>query len=458
MRRSLLATLTLLVVWASGPLSLAQPVDQQTIYQARDRVMPALVHIQPVIKNYFTGELEKQAVVGSGVIFHPDGYVVTNYHVAGKAVRIICTLSDKEQVPAEYIGGDPMTDLAVIKLDLSRYSGEIHVASFGDSDALRAGQYVLAMGSPLSLSRTVSAGVISTPDRYFSADVRLPTGEPTGRYNLWIQTDAAINPGNSGGPLVDMNGDVVGINSRATFFANNLGFAIPVNVVKEVTGRILSDGEVTRSYLGFHCQAMQELEDHFGTAPNTGVLIASIDPGSPAEQAFLRGGDIVLEMNGEPVSARFVEELPGFYRSIAELPPGSEVQLKVLRDDQSYEFRLTTRELGELLGEDFEARDWGFTVKAITRQMQVDNQLRDSTGVFVVGVKRAGPADEGGMARADVIKTINDDDIRDLDHFRTLYESRATEVTDRVLLTISRGGATRYVLLKIDQESGDDHE
>ncbi len=458
MRRWLLAPLALLLVISMGHIALAQPVDQQSIYEARDRVLPALVHIQPVIKNYFTGELEKQAVVGSGVIFHPEGYVITNYHVAGKAVRIICTLNDKEQVPAEYVGGDPMTDLAVIKLDLTDYSGEIHAASFGDSDSLHSGQYVLAMGSPLSLSRTVSAGVVSTPDRYFSADVRLPTGEPTGRYNLWIQTDAAINPGNSGGPLVDMNGEVIGINSRATFFANNLGFAIPVNVAKEVSRKILKHGEVTRSYLGLHCQAMQELEDYFGTAPNTGVLVSSIDPGSPAEQAFLRGGDIILEMNGEPVSARFVEELPGFYSRIAEMEPGSNVRLKVLRNEETYEFELTTRELGELQGEDYEAAEWGFTVKAITRQMQVDNQLEDSTGVFVVGVKGAGPADEGGLIRSDVIKTINAETIHDLTQFRTLYESMVADTTERVLLTVSRGGSTRYVLLKIDQESGDDNE
>ena len=235
----------------------AAPTDlQERIYYARDRVLPALVHIQPVIRNYDTGELEKQAVIGSGVIFHKDGYVVTNYHVAGKAVRIICTLYDKEQVPAEFVGGDPMTDLSVIKLDLSKYDKPLQPAEFGDSDSIHVGQYVLAMGSPLSLSRSVSAGVISTRDRYFDDDVRLPTGEQTGKYNLWIQTDAAINQGNSGGPLVDLDGRVVGINSRATLFANNIGFAIPVNVVKEVTAAILDHGAVERSWIGVHAQAL----------------------------------------------------------------------------------------------------------------------------------------------------------------------------------------------------------
>ena len=233
---------------------------QQDIFHARDKVMPALVHIQPVIKNYNTGQLEKQAVIGSGIIFHSDGYVVTNYHVAGKAERILCTLADRELVPAEFVGGDPLTDIAVIKLDLSEYTGEIVTAEFGNSDSVAVGQYVIAMGSPLALSRSVSVGVVSTKDRYFSSNVRLPTGERTGHYNLWIQTDAAINPGNSGGPLVDLTGRVIGINSRATMFANNIGFAIPINIVKKVTSDILSQGKVTRSWIGLHCQALQELE------------------------------------------------------------------------------------------------------------------------------------------------------------------------------------------------------
>ncbi|MFZ5979566.1 MAG: trypsin-like peptidase domain-containing protein [Candidatus Zixiibacteriota bacterium] len=428
---------------------------QDKIYRARDKVMPALVHIQPVIKDYNTGELIKQAVIGSGVIFHPDGYVVTNYHVAGKAVRIICTLNDKEQVPAEYIGGDPSTDIAVVKLQLADYHGKIEVAEFGDSDSIQVGQYVMAMGSPLSLSRTVSFGVISTRDRYFSSDVRLPTGEPTGRFNLWIQTDAAINPGNSGGPLIDLNGRVIGINSRATMFANNIGFAIPINIVKDVTDAIIDKGEVSRSWIGLHCQALQELENYFRTSDNSGVLIASIDPGSPAEASFLKAGDVILEIDGEPVSARFVEELPAFYSKIARHVPGSEIRLKVLRDEQEYNFKVVTRALGELQGDDFECPDWGFAVKGVTRHMSIENQLKDTTGVFVSGVKRVSPADVGGLRRGDVIMKINKLDIIELADFIRLYNELAAARTEKVLLTIQRGGGTRLVFLNIDNLEGE---
>ncbi|MEA3296366.1 MAG: trypsin-like peptidase domain-containing protein [candidate division Zixibacteria bacterium] len=423
---------------------------QVKIYQARDKVMPAVVHIQPIIKNYRTGELEKQAVVGSGVIFHPDGYVVTNYHVAGRAERIICTLEDKEVVPAEFIGGDPPTDIAVIKLNLEEYEGRISVAEFGDSDSIQVGQYVLAMGSPLSLSRSVSAGVISTCDRYFSSDVRLPSGELTGNYNLWIQTDAAINPGNSGGPLVNMAGRVIGINSRATIFANNLGFAIPVNVVKAVTGAILRDEKVTRSWIGLHCQALQELEGHFRAERNAGVLISSIDPGSPAEEVFLKAGDIILELDGQPVSARFEEELPVFYAAIADHEPGSEIVLKVLSGEQVYQVSVRTRRLGDLQGKDFECSNWGFTVKAITRQMRVDNQLKDTAGVFVIGVKRASSAAEGGLHPLDVIVSINNQTITGLPDFISIYNELGMIADKGVLLTVRRGSATRFVVVKTD--------
>lgn len=433
----------------SSPLA-AQTI-QEDIFHARDRVLPALVHIQPVITNYTTGELEKQAVIGSGVVFHTDGYVVTNYHVAGKATRIYCTLADKELVPATFVGGDPLTDLAVIKLDLTNYHGTLHAAEFGNSDSVQAGQYVLAMGSPLSLSRSISVGVVSTKDRYFSPEVRLPSGERTGRYNLWIQTDAAINPGNSGGPLVDLTGRVIGINSRATMFANNLGFAIPINIVKDVTHKILTEGGIVRSWIGLHCQALQELEGFFGTNPGSGVLIASIDPGSPAEKAFLKAGDIILSINDKPVSARFVEELPAFYGEIASKPPGTQLTLAVRRGAEEFTIDVTTRQLGDMQGEDFEVRGWGFSVKAITKQMAIENQLRDTLGVLVVGVKSVGMTDDGGLRRDDVITSLNSKPVPTLSDFVAVYEQLEQERADKALATLKRNGGTRYVVLSADR-------
>jgi serine protease Do len=251
---------------------------------------------------------------------------------------------------------------------------------------------------------------------------------------------------------VDLSGRVIGINSRATFLANNLGFAIPVNIVKEVTEAILTIGKMSRSWIGVHAQAMQELEDYFGAGRDLGVLIASIDPGSPAEESFLKTGDVILEIDSEPVSARFVEELPAFYRNIAKRPPGSQIRLKVLRNEEEFSVSVTTRPLGDLQGEDFECADWGFTVKAITRHMQIENQLRDTLGVFVTGVKRVGPADLAGLRRGDVVRSINKEDIPGLAYFTSRYTELTASDTEKILLTLRRGGAKRLVVLSIDGE------
>lgn len=445
-----LPLITLILVVTMKSLAVVPPRLQGDIYHAGDKVLPALVHIQPVITDYRTGKMRKQSVVGSGIIFHKDGYVVTNYHVAGKAERIICTLHDKEQVKAELVGGDPLTDIAVIKLDLSSYEGEITTAEFGDSDSIRVGQYVLAVGSPLALARSLSCGVISTTDRYFPADARLPSGEKTGIYNNWIQTDAAINPGNSGGPLVDLDGRVVGINSRATLFANNIGFSIPINIVKEVIDCILLDGRVTRSWIGVQCQELQDLEGWFGTARNEGVLIASIDSKSPAEEAGLQAGDIILKMNDKPVSARFTEELPAFYKLIADNPVGSKIELTVLRDDKTIYVDVITHELGEILGQDLECKEWGFTVKRITKQMAVENQFEDTLGVYVSGVKRVSAAAEGGLRRGDVIRGINEEPTLSFQDFYDLYSELIAADSERALLTVRRFGSTKFVLVKAD--------
>lgn len=431
---------------------------QKEIYRARDSVLPALVHIQPVITDFRTGKMRKQSVVGSGVVFHEDGYVVTNYHVAGKAERIICTMPDKEQVKAELIGGDPLTDIAIIKLDLSKYSGKIQVAELGDSDSLQVGQYVLALGSPLALARSVSYGVISTTDRYFPGETRLPSGERTGIYNNWIQTDAAINPGNSGGPLVDLDGRIVGINSRATLFANNIGFSIPINIVKEVIDGILKNGKVIRSWIGVQCQELQNLESWFGTEINEGVLISSIDSKSPAEEAGLQAGDIILKMDDEPVSARFAEELPAFYKKIADHPIGSQIDLTVMRGERTIYVTVTTHELGEMLGKDLECKEWGFTVKAITKQMAVDNQLEDTLGVFVSGVKRVGAAAEAGLRRGDIIRGLNELPTMSFQEFFDTYNQFIETEAEKVLLTVKRAGGTKFVLIKVTNHKADEED
>jgi len=218
----------------SGNL-IAQKNLQSEMLTAKNKVLPALVHIEPIKEVFSSGKRVKVQVTGSGVIFSPEGYVLTNNHVAEKAHNVKCTLANRDEVPAEVVGLDALTDLAVLKLDLSKKDYKtVDFAEFGDSDKLEVGEIVMALGSPLGLSRSLSMGVISSLDRYFEDQ-----GEMVSPFNLWIQTDAAINPGNSGGPLINLQGEIIGVNARAIIFGENLGFAIPINTAKLVIERIL---------------------------------------------------------------------------------------------------------------------------------------------------------------------------------------------------------------------------
>jgi serine protease Do len=427
---------------------------QRSIFRARDQVLPALVNVQPVVRDFSSGTKEKQRVTGSGVVVRREGYVVTNYHVAGQSEYVICTLWNKERVRAELIGGDPLTDLAVLKLDYSEYEGERPpAATFGDSEALETGQLVMALGSPFALSRSLSFGVISTTDRYLSSEFRLPSGERTGIFNTWIQTDAAINPGNSGGPLVDLQGRVIGINTRAFMLANNLGFSIPANVAKGVVSAIISDGRVERSWIGVEVQPLQELEEFFD-AHAGGVLVSDVEPDSPAMLAGLRAGDLLLAVDGQDVSARFYEEIPGFYSAIASLDIGRKIEIEYQRNGRVHELSLDTQAYGRPSGVDFEVKEWGFAVRSITKQMALERRLESQRGVLVAGVKSGGPAEAAGLSPLDIVRYVGETPVEDLDSFRRLYGSLADSGEARIMMTVDRRDSSRFVLLKIGNGEG----
>ncbi len=427
---------------------------QRLIYAARDRVLPALVNVQPVVPDYSSGTKEKSQVTGSGVVIRDDGYVVTNYHVAGHSEYVICTLWNKERVRADLVGGDPLTDLAVLKLDFSDSQAERpKAAEFGDSDQLQTGQLVMALGSPYALSRSLSFGVISTTDRYLPADFRLPSGERTGIFNTWIQTDAAINPGNSGGPLVDLAGRVIGINSRAFVMANSLGFSIPSNVVEEVVRAIIANGRIDRSWIGVEVQPLQELEEFFA-AQSGGVLVSDVEPDSPAEMAGIRPGDLLVRVGGKEVTARFYEEIPLFYENVAHLPVDAEVAIEYQRAGVLTTVRLMPREYGRSSGGDFEVKSWGFTVRGITQQMVLEYRLEDQRGVLVSGVRGGGAAEEAGLAAQDIVRFVGETRIETLEQFRQLYDEVSKADPTRVMINVLRRDSGRFVLLKLGGRAG----
>ncbi len=387
-------------------------------------LLDAVVRIDVREESFDTGARRFTAGIGSGVIVSADGLILTNAHVASpRAVELSVTLASLERVNATLVGWDHWTDLALLRIDLAdvkRRGLTFTHAKFADSDTLFPGQTVYAVGTPHGLTRTVTRGIISNNRRYF-ADNRGVKGYETGLFNTWLQTDAAINPGNSGGPLIDEKGRVVGINSRGYLGADNLAFAIPANIAKRVVADLKGDGEIVRSYIGIVPGALLDLESFYSLKQNTGLLINSVDPGSPAARAGLRGGDIVLSINGTPVDGRFPEQLPPLLNIIASLPVGSTVDLVVKRGEQTLTPAIVTEKLESRQGEEWAFEKWGLTVRKVSRAYARENQLDDDTGLLVIGVQPGFPAAVAGLSPGYIITKINQERITSLDVAKTLH-------------------------------------
>jgi serine protease Do len=392
------------------------------------RVLDSVVRIDVREVSFESGTKRFSGGIGSGVILSDDGYVLTNAHVASpRSVELSITLASLERVNARLVGWDHWTDLALLQLDLTdlkRRGLKFAHADLGDSDRMEPGETVYAVGTPYGLTRTVTRGIISNNRRYFEDDQGVE-GYETGAFNNWLQTDAAINPGNSGGPLVTEDGRVIGINSRGYQGADNLGFAIPINVAKRVVAGLARDGSITRSYLGLDFGPLQDLEKFYSLKQNTGVLISNVETGSPAAKAGLRAGDILLALDGVAVDGRFPEQLPPIHDLIASKAVGATVKLTVKHGDQTSNHVLVTEQLESHQGEAWAFEKWGLAVRKVSRAYARENQLPDAAGLLVTGVQNSYPAAVAGLRRNDIITKINSEPITSLDAAKKLYEALA---------------------------------
>ncbi len=384
--------------------------------------------------NKFFGEGQqrefKQKSLGSGFIISFDGYIFTNNHVVEQADKILVKLSNGEkEYEAKVIGRDAKTDIALIQIKPDK-DKKLAVADIGDSDKLRVGDWVLAIGNPFGLSQTVTAGIVSAKGRVIGA----------GPYDNFIQTDASINPGNSGGPLFSMDGKVVGINTAIIAQGQGIGFAIPINTASTMLPQLKAKGSISRGWLGISIQDVTEdIAKAMKLKETTGALIADVFEGDPADKAGLKAGDVIVEINGKPVKNS--HEL---LMLVAAFTVGEKVDVRVIREGQVKRFSVTIAERKEKDELAAGSGHFGMKVRDITPDIARRLGLPEQTGVIVVAVQEGSTADEAGIRPQDIILQINWVNITSSkDYEREILKASGREV---VLLKIKRGRAEPLVV------------
>jgi serine protease Do len=409
---------------------------QRTIISVSDAIKPSVVHIEVVKK---TGQIKYKSLA-SGLIVDKAGFILTNEHVVDDAQSVTVTLPSKIEYPAEIIGTDKQTDLALIKISTTE---ELSVAKLGNSDAVQVGEWVIAVGNPYGFDRTVSFGIVSGKGRVLP---NLPI--ETQLINDFIQTDAAIDPGSSGGPLVNLKGEVIGINSIG--FGRGQGFTIPMNTANDVKDKLLSSGTIQRGWIGIAIQPLSRDYARYFDQPNReGILVADIVPGSPAEKSGLLSGDIVVEYNGQKVSAEKEEDLNKFQVLVSQSEVGAPARLRILRNGIDTSITVEISIQPKVKADEFET-DLGFTVKEITDAIYQQYMLEDKEGVLVSFVEIGGVASTALLEEGDVIKKVEKFEIKNLDDFKGSLN--LVKDKEQIMLTIKRGKSLRFVLLLPKQE------
>jgi serine protease Do len=414
-------------------------------------VYQAIVRIEVVSERGSNGRMLKSGSTGSGVIIDSSGLVVTNHHVAGKATRLTCRLYDGEEVGADLLGADALTDLAVLRLrleDRPKDAQSLTTAVFADSDLVRVGDPCFAMGSPAGLSQSVTRGIISNlaliSNR--SGSFRLD-GENVGELVRWLGHDAVIFPGNSGGPLVNQQGEIIGINEVAIA---SLGGAIPSNLAKSVSLELAEKGYIERSWIGLECQPF--IQD---TKP--GVLISGVIDGSPAQASGFLPGDLVTQVDGKKVLAKIREDLPLFHQIISALPPEREISFSGFRNDKAMKWTLKTEKRQPAFHPEKELKNWGLTLRDFTQLSSLEARRDGKTGVQVHSVAQGGPSYscKPQLVENDVITEVDGQPIHQISDLIEITRERTTGQTEAVpvLVKFERNLANYLTVVKIGPEA-----
>ncbi len=383
----------------------------------------------------FFGDLPKreyrQRSLGSGFIISSDGYILTNYHVVEKVDKVVVKLSDEKEHEATLVGHDSKTDIALIKI---KPKGALPFVELGDSDAVRVGEWALAIGNPFGLEHTVTAGIVSAKGRVIGA----------GPYDNFIQTDASINPGNSGGPLFNMDGKVIGINTAIVAQGQGIGFAIPVKMAKDMLPDLRTKGKVTRGWLGVSVQDLTEdLAKHHNIKEIRGALVADVVKGDPADVAGIMAGDLIVEINGQKI-----KDSHELLVTVASLKVGARVEMKVVRDGKERTFTLTVAERKDRPEMSMETlhEEYGLSVSDITSEIAQQLGLASRAGVVIVQVADGSPAEAAGLRPKDIIVQVDKTKINNAKEFAAEMKKQADKKS--LMLSIRRGKVSFFVVLR----------
>jgi len=380
----------------------ALPHSDPAVARAIARVYPSLVQIHVLSTHTDGGRERKSGATGSGAIISAEGHVITNHHVVGRATSIRVVLPTREELQASLVGTDPLSDIAVIQLDLSKRpkgSAPLPVAAFGQSETVRVGDTVLAMGCPLALSQAVTRGIVANVDLRVPRTIELE-GENVGSVVKWIGHDAQIFPGNSGGPLVNLDGEIIGINELVM----GLGAAIPSDLARAVAQQLMAKKKVERAWTGMTFQPL--LKD--SPATMTGVLVSGVLPETPAATAGVQPGDRIIELEQHPVTVRFDTQLPAFTNELLQRSPGKPLAIRLVRGTQTLALTLLPVSRDASRAKEREFKEWGMTGRRITRLEAIELQRADTRGVLVGTLRPGGPVDKAvpALRREDVILTV----------------------------------------------------
>ncbi len=410
------------------------------VSKACDKVFPALVFIQVVRGNLESGRDQSNVVSGSGVLISRSGELLTNWHVVDKAQAIRCLLYDGREFPAKLVGSDKDIDLALLQLELPENTPELPVAEIDSKQRVKPGDFVMAMGAPWGLSRSVSLGIISSASRYLPGH---------GEYSLWYQTDASISPGNSGGPLVDMEGEVVGINTLGVMYGGTVGFSIPAEIIHDALPRLREYNSVNWAWLGLHLQPLADFGRNIRFDYQDGVIVSGTAPGGPARRAGFLPNDRIVAMNGGPVTVRTEEQLPKMYRRIGLMPFGQDIRFTVMRDGKELELAAAPVPKGQVEGDEGNCPRWGFTAKTINRFDTPNLFYYCEKGVYIYGIADIGNASRADCRINDIIVSINGRETKTLDELKTVYREamdKLSETTKAVFVVMRNGRMMQFVL------------